>query len=388
MPSSTIEKQVSQEWNTGEGRNTEKYTSDEKTEKHFSIDIIQFPEYLGTKELNQYILFNINVRGKSKLKIGNEKRIAVVKRTNTANLTEDQLASGKTVSTVALGATVGLAAGTIVSKLMAGSAAAKLAKTGMPNDALQQSIQKAQGLIAQGAGVILGAAVGKAINSTELFEADKSYRLSDAIALYISEPPQVKYSAMYDNKELGTLAGLVGGLSSASSIGDAVKNMGPEGLGALGMTMAKLPQSMGLGSPQDVISASAKITINPFKEVLFTGIDFRSFSFKYKFMPKSKQEANQVRAIIEKFKFHMHPELSENKLFFIYPSEFEISYIFKGKHNEYFHKFKPCVLESMDINYGGEQYSSFTDGNPTEINLSLVFRETEILTKQQILDGY
>ncbi len=105
-------------------------------------------------------------------------------------------------------------------------------------------------------------------------------------------------------------------------------------------------------------------------------------------MPKSKQEANQVKAIINRFKFHMHPELSENKLFFIYPSEFEISYIFKGKHNDYFHKFKRCVLESMDVNYGGEQYSSFTDGKPTEINLSLVFRETEILTKQQVKDGY
>jgi hypothetical protein len=84
----------------------------------------------------------------------------------------------------------------------------------------------------------------------------------------------------------------------------------------------------------------------------------------------------------------MHPELSTNKLFFIYPSEFEISYIFEGKENEYFHKFKPCVLESMDVTYGGEQYSSFTDGKPTEVNLSLTFKETEILTKSQVKVGY
>ena len=89
----------------------------------------------------------------------------------------------------------------------------------------------------------------------------------------------------------------------------------------------------------------------------------------------------------------MHPELSANKLFFIYPSEFQITYHFGDRENNknnkgYYHKFKPCVLETMDVSYGGDQFSSFVDGNPTEINLSLSFRETEILTKQQIAQGY
>ena len=153
------------------------------------------------------------------------------------------------------------------------------------------------------------------------------------------------------------------------------------------MKAAMIPQAGGV-PVADIISASSKTTLNPFKEVLFTGIDFRSFSFKYKFMPKSKKESDQVQAIIQKFKFHMHPELSENKLFFIYPSEFEISYILNGSHNTYLHKLKPCALETMDVTYGGEQYSSFTNGNPTEINMSLVFRELEILTKKQMDSGY
>jgi hypothetical protein len=105
-------------------------------------------------------------------------------------------------------------------------------------------------------------------------------------------------------------------------------------------------------------------------------------------MPKSEAESKAVQDIIYQFKFHMHPELSDNKLFFIYPSEFEISYFYDQAENKYFHKFKPCVLESMDVTYGGEQYSSFKNGNPTEVNLSLVFRETEILTKQQIKNDY
>ncbi len=84
----------------------------------------------------------------------------------------------------------------------------------------------------------------------------------------------------------------------------------------------------------------------------------------------------------------MHPELSANKLFFIYPSEFQIAYYYERNENTYFHKFKPCVLESMEVTYGGDQFSSFYDGVPTEVNMALTFRETEILTKQQIKQGY
>ena len=84
----------------------------------------------------------------------------------------------------------------------------------------------------------------------------------------------------------------------------------------------------------------------------------------------------------------MHPEMSESKLFFIYPSEFHITYYYGNSENEYFHKLAPCALESMEVSYGDEQFSSFEDGNPTVINMSLTFRELEILTKKMIDQGY
>jgi hypothetical protein len=378
----SLEQQIRNQWNNTEKKNTSKFTTDEtvadQTKGGFSIEVLQFPDYLGTKELNQYVLFNINVRGKSEIKLGNEKRIAVVNRENTAQQTEKQLSAASTASLGVGGAVLGGA----VSQIFTAMARNKRAKSGIPQDSLAKSQDTKTTVIGTGVGALTGAA----LSATKLFSPDTSYRISDAIALYINEPPQVKYSALYDNKELGTLAGLVGGISTGAILGTS-----GEAAQAAVMEAAKIPQSMGLGLGGDAksaISASSKVTINPFKEVLFTGIDFRSFQFKYRFMPKSKQEADQVKAIIDRFKFHMHPELSENKLFFIYPSEFEISYIYEGKGNQYFHKFKPCVLETMDVTYGGEQYSSFTDGNPTEINLSLLFRETEILTKQQVKAGY
>jgi hypothetical protein len=41
----------------------------------------------------------------------------------------------------------------------------------------------------------------------------------------------------------------------------------------------------------------------------------------------------------------------------------------------------------MEVNYGGEQFASFKDGTPVEINLSLTFRELEIITKGMIAEN-
>jgi len=384
MPTSPLETQIRGLYNTERGVEG-KLNSDSVTKQEigdgFSINLLQFPEYLGTREMNQYVLFNINVRGKSQLKLGEEKKIAVVNRVGSANLTEKELQKAKVGDEAIKGAVLGAAGAAAVSKIISDMGGAKQATTGINRDTRNKVVTATIGGLVGATGAVL-------LGSTDLLAADTTYRISDSIALYINEPPQVKYNAQYENKDLGSLAGFIGGASITDSLmGNG--NLG-EGAMALGMTAAKLPSAAGIGgmNTADIIGASSKVGLNPFKEVLFQSIDFRSFSFKYRFMPKSDQEAKNIQAIIKTFKFHMHPELSTNKLFFIYPSEFEISYIFEGKENEYFHKFKPCVLESMDVTYGGEQYSSFTDGKPTEVNLSLTFKETEILTKSQVKVGY
>jgi hypothetical protein len=42
----------------------------------------------------------------------------------------------------------------------------------------------------------------------------------------------------------------------------------------------------------------------------------------------------------------------------------------------------------MSVNYGNEYFSSFREGEPTEIRMNLTFQETELLTKERISKGY
>lgn len=346
-----------------------------KDRNNFNINVFQYPDDLGGEDIKHWVRFSINVRGKSTIRLANEQIGPQVARSpDSAQLSEEELGQASSLALTVGGAAAGAAAGSIVSSFK-GKFTSKNSTTG--SGPIASGLKKA-------APALIGAAVGKAVSLGNFLKPDTTYKISDVIDLYVDAPPTVRYAAQYSNKDLGTIAGLAaGGVSGVASV---------EGASAIAMQFAKIPQLAGVNT-EDIIGASAKVALNPFKEVLFEAIDFRSFAFKYKFFPKNRQEADRVYEIIERFKFHMHPELSANKLFFIYPSEFEITYYFETSPNNkdgkgYFHKLKPCVLESMDVSYGGEQFSSFRDGKPTEINVSLTFRETEILTKQQIKNGY
>jgi len=380
MPLDTdIQQRVSREAGSELARTSSSDGYYERTlrDSKFNINVLQYPSDLGSQDNLHYIEFGINVRGKSEF--DKTKRLFEVRRNPDAgNLSQEQIG---TVATTAGSVAAGVVAGGITKTILG-----KFGRTGaVAGNKTLGTTKAADTAIAAGVGIGVGLATGAAISANKLLKPDTSFRISDVIALYVDGPPTVKYGMNYANKELGTLAGIVSG-GLVESLG-ALNPLGEQGAAAFA-AFAKLPGAFGSVDVQSALSASSKTSLNPFKEVIFESVDFRSFAFKYKFLPKNKIESEAVRNIIKLFKFHMHPEMSEGKLFFIYPSEFQITYYFQNQQNNYFHKMAPCALESMEVSYGGEQFSSFDDGNPTEVNMTLTFRELEILTKKMIDQGY
>jgi hypothetical protein len=353
----------------------------ERIDNKFGVDIVQYPSDLQSVDLKHYVLFNINVRGKSEADPQSKRLFEVKRDPNGGGFDTDELS---TATTAGAAASAAVAAGVAITSLV-GNAAKAVNKTGAASKVVtrSQSFAKKAAPYAAGAlgGLIAGSAAAATVSYNDILKKDKSERITDAIALYVDGPPTVKYSMNYANKELGTLLGLLTG-AVTGSVGAG------EGIAAMGATVAKLPGAFGGGDLAAAQSKSSGTSLNPFREVVFESVDFRSFTFKYKFLPKSKKESEDVRNIVTLFKEHMHPQLSAGKLFFIYPSEFQITYYYENDENTYFHRFRPCALESLDVSYGGEQFSSFKDGNPTEVNLTMTFRELEILTRQMIRDGY
>ena len=121
--------------------------------------------------------------------------------------------------------------------------------------------------------------------------------------------------------------------------------------------------------------------LNQNVELLFNGVNLRSFKFSFKLTPRGPQEAKQVKLIINAFKRNMAPKLGENQSVFLKtPNVFNLTYK-KGKDKHPFlHTFKQCALTDMSVNYTGEGvYATYAgkEGSPVSMVLELGFKELE-----------
>lgn len=217
-------------------------------------------------------------------------------------------------------------------------------------------------------------------------------RLMDAIQLHIPAAQVAQYTANWDEDSLGTAMGLL-----ASGRGDIKDVFSKEGLEFAGRNaaaaIANIPAQVGIGDMNAgaALEATSKKVNNPYKEQLFKSMGFRKFAFSYVFAPKNEAEYSSIVKIIDTFKYHMHPEISPDDLFMIYPSEFDIEYMYRNKENTQLHRISTCALTDLKVTYGSDgQMTSFrdSDGAPNEIALQLSFTELETLTTDRIDRGF
>lgn len=128
---------------------------------------------------------------------------------------------------------------------------------------------------------------------------------------------------------------------------------------------------------------------NPYMTLLFKGVNLRAFDMKFKLYPHSKTETENISNIIKEFRKASLPNKSLIGVLLGYPKEFQITFKFEGKDNKYLHKFKRSALVGLSTNYTASGMWSVTrDGFPAEIELDLRFTEVEIVTREDIDEGY
>ena len=237
----------------------------------------------------------------------------------------------------------------------------------------------------------------QAANARALTTADaaltvrKTKRISQAIALYMPETVNVQYNADWQSESLTDALGKIGRYGAlAEDLLNANKSL--TGLsGALSEQAVKLLGSNVGGNATDFALFTQGLAINPQLEVLFKGTDMRHFQFDFLFSPYDAQESEHVVQIIKTLKFHQAPEVvtGSSGRFFVPPSEFDIDFIFQGEINGNIHQIGTCVLTNMNVDYAPNGWSTFSDGMPTQIRLTLQFMETEIVTKERVAkDNY
>jgi hypothetical protein len=210
-------------------------------------------------------------------------------------------------------------------------------------------------------------------------------RLKTAIAMHVPNQLSIRYGMQWGDEDTGALQMATTAsqeLINAVSKGDAKNLSDPAKAIITNLALSKGPNAAGL-------SAATGLAANPKKEQIFKGVDFRTFAFDYQFFPRSATEASNVLNIIKTFKYHMHPEFKDNNNFvYIYPSEFDIFYYQNGQENQNLHRHTSCVLTELNVNYTPNgAFTTFDNGMPTQINVTMNFRELALLTKDKIADG-
>ena len=267
-------------------------------------------------------------------------------------------------------------------------------------------------------------------------------------ALMQSPGTDKMYSAIESGA--GGLASLATG-GSSEGIFDVFKNLGSGGgpAGGTGALAAALKKGQvqairkGIGGKfpgvMEALDAKRGAIMNPHKALVYQGPGgFRTFSFTYKFSPASLEEAKAAADIVYFFKYHMHPSMDANaqnaagqsnpkkyttshgarqagrqaamfkSLNLKYPDEFLLEIKPRSKPqkdklgepkdrkaNPLF-RIDRCFLETCTVDFSTDGVPAFFqkesgDGDqayPVTTTLNLAFKETKILTREDIVEGY
>ena len=226
-------------------------------------------------------------------------------------------------------------------------------------------------------------------------------KLVKTIALYFPPSVQQTYNLSYNEQEISRQAAfgasIIQGFMAQGFNTETFKGAIDKGMEGL----KSVVNQMGISALDQIApGSSALIALNrgkvlaPKMEVMFENIGKRSFSYSFTFTPSSEQEADEIDKIIKAFRFHASADYADDFGFELtIPDQFEIEYYTQNNSpNGYLHKIGTCVLESVDVTYGGDKMTwhetNAKGAPPTKTTLALSFKELMTVTKSAIEDGF
>ena len=225
-------------------------------------------------------------------------------------------------------------------------------------------------------------------------------RTTNSVALYFPITVTQTYQVKYGETEMGvgtvTGAEIIGGFTGLNA--ESFKKAAGAAMDGLrtavtGLALSAVEQVPGFSGAKAAIGIARGKVIVPKMEVTFEGIGLREFSYSFIFTPSSKEEADEINAIIRLFRENAAPEYTDALgIEMTIPNTFDIAYYSGAKENGYLHRIGECYLQSVDVTYGGDKMTFHTQNEkgapPTRTILALKFKELQTVTKSLIQEGF
>jgi len=235
-------------------------------------------------------------------------------------------------------------------------------------------------------------------SSSEAIQKNKETILGN-IFLPIPETVTDSNGVTWGENSLNGLAaaglGIAMGGITADSVGKAMNTMGEKtgtainslvsdkgSISAINSIFASAAVNALGGSvePGDILSRQSGAVLNPNMELLFGGVQLRTFSFDFDFAPRDREESEVIKKIIRSFKISMNAKQQSegegNGLFIKAPDVFQLTYKTGSDDHLFLHRFKPMAMLNMAVNYtGAGTYATYDNTSPVHMKLNLTFQE-------------
>lgn len=216
--------------------------------------------------------------------------------------------------------------------------------------------------------------------------------------IYLYAPASIQFSdgLQYDNQDLGLFAGALfaGSEAALEQSGDGgmteqLKNAGQGvanvGAGVATAAVGEIAKSSGVGQQ---IRLRTGVARNPRTEMLFKTPALRQISLTWKLMPTNQQESDHIHEMIKTIRAHAYPATSGSQAVLSFPDIFQVDFVTNTGGEAQMIKFAKAYCTSVTTTYGPSGPAFFKGGKPVEIDLTMSFQETEIQTRESIMEGF
>lgn len=134
--------------------------------------------------------------------------------------------------------------------------------------------------------------------------------------------------------------------------------------------------------------------VNPNVEMMYQSPDLRTFTLNFKMVPRSSEEAAEIKRICTTFRRAMLPSyggqalggtVKNNGALLTIPKMVQPTFMSGNSPNEYIPQYKPCVISGVNINYTPDgAWAAYDGGSPVATNLSINFKETKLIFEQEV----
>ena len=171
-------------------------------------------------------------------------------------------------------------------------------------------------------------------------------KVTSTVVLYMPETLTMDYNALYDSFSLTESMGKLGKVAQitrsiyentkdSGSFTDFLKNAFGSGTGsAAALDIAGKASDhiyFGTKDASDVLLRAGGYAINPQTQLLYKGIDLRTFQLEFVMTPKTKDEAVSISKIVDTFMLAFLPRVGDaasagSGQYFVMPSKFNIKF--------------------------------------------------------------